>query len=627
MNKDPCAREGNENFFVNLQLPRTLPLVSPAYKGHTSTGNTLIEILPERTRFNSWSDFDGMVRTARNDSRILISSLSGTERVELGCGFIVARQQLTQNQIITTKSDTSYIVKTASASVADVYGKLNKRPTIATAGHNERIPSSVFRYGGSPPIDLVFRRSPAFLFSEGMDRNQEQIVLVAGVVKGPSMPLTPAPALENSSVHVAATHNDGYKEEGKSWYVSMMSQALIHAMHTKNGCVFLTNHNQAMFIKVEAHSGRSGWKLEVNVSRLYKCNADESSFHGIIAVLRESDTSSDSSDELQAAFNDFQQTRLRKNPRESSGPNESSRIILQPEKKKTGLGSRVNDATSDRSGTKAANMAACIQNRHKRPKTQDCAFLEQDAAPLYQPELIRRLMEASDDIITTDGHSTVLRSWNGDIEVAVKYWNCASQEGLDMIVNEAEVYEEVADTCPHLLGTVLPRVVALWKEPVTDTVVVTEHVGESLSMETNENGLNEVLRCGNVVLDSRDSELLTHAAHEALKELHETGLRHMDIGARNMRARREIDEEGAVIWRVWFIDLGLAYFSQDDRDKEQDENDLRRACATKFSRSTCDTAAPVDSSESTKKFGVIRMKRQLCERGLHRRRHTSQTDR
>ncbi|CDF35247.1 unnamed protein product [Chondrus crispus] len=593
------SREQDENSFVKLQLPPTRPLVSPVYTGHSSTSNTLLEILPKRTIFNPWSDFDGKVRTARDDSRTLIASLPDKERFEVGCRFIGAKQQLTESFIITSETNTSHVALSASASVACVYGKLNKRPTIATAGYNKRIPSSVFRYGGSPPIDLVFRRSPAFLFSEGMDLNQEQIILVAGVAKGSSMPLIPAPAQENSSVHVAAAHNGGFKTEGKSWYVRMMSQALIHGMHTKNGCVLLTNHNDAMFMKVKAHSGRSGWKLEVEVSRLYKCNADESSFHGIIAVLRESDTSPDRGDELQAAFNDFQQTRLRKNPRESSGPNDSSCNVLKPEEITTGLGSRVSEAASDRNGTKAANTAAYIQNRHKRPKTQDSALFEQDAAPLYQPELIRRLMEASDDIITTDGHSTVLRSWNGDMEVAVKYWNCASQEGLDMIVNEAELFEEIADRCPRLLGTVLPRVVALWKEPATDTVVVTEHVGESLSIETNENGLNEVLMCGTVVLGSRDSELLTQAAHEALKELHETGLRHMDIGTRNMRAKREIDEKGAVIWRVWFIDLGLAYFSQDDRDKEQDENDLRRACATKFSRSTCDTAAPVDSSEST----------------------------
>ncbi|CDF35248.1 unnamed protein product [Chondrus crispus] len=593
------SREQNENCFANLQLPPTPLLVSSVYTGHSSTGHTMIEILLERTRFIAWSDFDDKVKAACRDSKILIASLPETERLEVGAMFIGARQQLTESYIVPTETDTLHIVSNASCSVARVYEKLDHKQTLVTAGHNERIPSSLFRYGGSPPIDLVFRRSPGFMFSESKNKNQEQIILVVGDLKRPSIPLTPTPVQENSSGHVAATHNDGYKEEGKSWYVSMMSQALIHAMHTKNGCVFLTNHNDTIFMKVGAHSGRSGWKLQVEVSRFYKCNADESSFHAIIAMLRECETSSNSSDELQAAFNDFQKTRLRKNPRESSGTNESSRNVLKPEMITRGLGSRVTEATSGRSGTKAANTAACIQNRHKRPKTQDSAFFEQDAAQLYQPELIRRLMEASDDIITTDGHSTVLRSWNGDMEVAVKYWNCASQEGLDMIVNEAGVYEEVADTCPHLLGTVLPRVVALWKEPETDTVVVTEHVGESLSMETNENGLNEVLRCGNVVLDSRDSELLTQAAHEALKELHETGLRHMDIGTRNMRVRREMDKKGVVIWRVWFIELGRAYFSQDDRDKGQDENDLRRACATKFSRSTCDTTAPVDSSEST----------------------------
>ena len=60
------------------------------------------------------------------------------------------------------------------------------------------------------------------------------------------------------SVHVAAAHNDEYKTEGKNWYVKMIRKALMHAIHTKNMCVFLTNHNYARFMEVGAHSERSG---------------------------------------------------------------------------------------------------------------------------------------------------------------------------------------------------------------------------------------------------------------------------------------------------------------------------------------------------------------------------------
>lgn len=145
-----------------------------------------------------------------------------------------------------------------------------------------------------------------------------------------------------------------------------------------------------------------------------------------------------------------------------------------------------------------------------------------------------------------------------------------------MILNEVEMFEEVAAKNPHLSGTVLPRLYALWKEPATDAVVVTEHVGESLTRQGNGSG---GLRVGNTVLDSYDYGLLQDAAVNALTELHRTGLRHRDFDERNMRARRQVDEDGVVTWRACFIDLGLARFSGDENDALLDGNNLRKACA------------------------------------------------
>ena len=475
------SREQDEHYFVNLQLPPTRPLVSYVYTGHTSTNNNLTGILPEQTRFYAWSDFHGKVRTARRDSKRLIASLSGTEIAEVGIRFSGARRQLIESYIITTEADTARIVSDASDSVAKVHNKLDDKQTLFSNAHYAHMPPDVFRYGGAPQIDLVFRRSPGSIASGSRHRNQGPVILVAGEVKRPSIPLTHNPVSERTAVHVAAAHNDGYKAGGKSWYVRMMPQALTCAMHTKNGCVFLTNHNHAMFMKVAAQSGRSGWKLKVKVSGLYKCISVESSFHGIIAILRESDIGSDSRGELQVAYNYFQRGLPVESPRKSSRRDETNRNAPKANKRTTGRRSRANRATSSRSGTTVANVVASIQDENGLPKIKNSTFFQRGAAMLYLPEVIHRLMEVSDVIIRMNGHSTVSRGWNDmtHMVVAVKYWNCSRPDRRNMIVKEAELYEEVAERCLHLFGTVLTRHVALWKEQATDSAFIAEHLGES----------------------------------------------------------------------------------------------------------------------------------------------------
>lgn len=50
-------------------------------------------------------------------------------------------------------------------------------------------------------------------------------------------------------------------------------------------------------------------------------------------------------------------------------------------------------------------------------------------------------MGASHVCMRTDGHSKVLPGWNdtADRVMAVKYWNCATQNRRKMIVKEAEL--------------------------------------------------------------------------------------------------------------------------------------------------------------------------------------------
>lgn len=117
-------------------------------------------------------------------------------------------------------------------------------------------------------IDLVFLRSIHSTESACHARDR----LVAVEIKRPSVPLTSDGVQSNDPTSVASTQENGYKDGEKIWYRGMMSQALTYTMHTRNGCVVLTNHNRAMFMKVKPYISGEIWKLHVKVSKQYKCS-------------------------------------------------------------------------------------------------------------------------------------------------------------------------------------------------------------------------------------------------------------------------------------------------------------------------------------------------------------------
>lgn len=80
------------------------------------------------------------------------------------------------------------------------------------------------------------------------------------------------------------------------------------------------------------------------------------------------------------------------------------------------------------------------------------------------------------------------------------------------------------------------------------------------------------------MLDDSDCGLLEDAALKARNELHSAGLRDMDVDVRNMGARREVDEDGVVRWRVLLIDVGFGRYSGDEDDVLRDKCNLHNAC-------------------------------------------------
>ncbi|CDF33904.1 protein kinase [Chondrus crispus] len=555
------SQSQDQNYRISLQLPPTRPHVVFTYTGHTSTDNVFTDILPNRTSFVAWDSFASAVQQARDDNAEHNTNLSSEELLQVMGTFVGAHVNLTGQVEITDEASVSGLVYDAYCSVAAIHRLLDSANTRLRTAHRAKLPSALFRFGGSPTIDFVFMVSD-LLLADVRSRHR----LVAVEVKRARFPLTARGVVPNTPAHLAELHNTDYKSGAPAWYIRMMSQALTYAMHTKNGCVIVTNHNHAMFMKIEPTQNHTDiWKLQVKVSKLYKCNAPASSFHAVLAILRKSIAAEDISSSLKDAFRQLQGQRL---------PARRTRSQTRSATLPRGRSLR---SASRRSGS-ASSTAPPVRTVHDatpQPQHVDSAA-ETVLASLYQPQLIRELMESSDNIITADGHSAVLRSRYNELDVAVKYWNCATRLGLRMLLNEIDVYEEVVSKHSHLLGTVLPRLVALWKQPPTDAVIVSEYVGEALTRRTDSSAKTELL-LGSKVLDTNDCRLLQDAAFEALEKLHSTGLRHRDVHERNIRATREVGERGDVIWKVWFIDLGLASLSGNLDEAAQDEDELWRA--------------------------------------------------
>lgn len=554
----------DQNYKTNYQLPPTRPLVdSITYSGHTSSENIHSEVLMGLTSFEAWESFDERVQTAKQDIRAHCAGLSEVQLASLMQRFGIAHEDLTTSRNINSEAHVSNLVHISFSNTAKLHQHIDGRNTILDIAHRARLPSALFRFGGSPILDFCFLR-------EEISPNQVQARhrLVAVEIKKVDFPITATSVPHNDPNYVATSHNQNFRLGKPVWYLRMMSQILTYALHTKCGCAIVTTHNQAMFMQVipirDNNTGR--WTLNVKVSKLYRCNERTSSFLAVLAILRKSYEEEDLSSQLGQAFSQVQAGRILPSTR-----SRSTHRRRQGTQAEAGLSAHTRSQTGQ------------VDSRRRNRTNHDTAPSQQDDAEtgtvldrFYRPELIAQLMEKSDDIIAHEGHSTVLRSRYGKRDVAVKYWNHETSTGLKMLSNELKVYEEVVSKYAHLLGTVLPQLIALWKEPKIDTVIVTEYVGETLARR-DDGSADPVLLIGGNELDSNDYRLLRQAAFDALEKMHSTGLRHRDLDERNIRARREKGRNGEVEWKVWFIDLGMASFSGDSNDAETDKSCLTAA--------------------------------------------------
>lgn len=136
--------------------------------------------------------------------------------------------------------------------------------------------------------------------------------------------------------------------------------------------------------------------------------------------------------------------------------------------------------------------------------------------------------------------------------------------------NETKMYRYIYRTAGDLLGTILPRIVAMTKHYVGPAlhrdVLVTELVGEEIKYDNEDKEyFIERRDCGiEQVIHSTGRMAILKAALKSLSALHARGIVHQSVGLRNMRIegyplyKEEMKDGKDIDCKVWWVDLGKA---------------------------------------------------------------------
>lgn len=137
-----------------------------------------------------------------------------------------------------------------------------------------------------------------------------------------------------------------------------------------------------------------------------------------------------------------------------------------------------------------------------------------------------------DEVLSQGGSGMILKATVDGLPLAIKYWNRVEEQGREWFINEIDIIEYLLDTAPDLLGSVLPRVVAIQRDEPFDSVLVTEFVGEELEYADDEILLRGIPVRG-------EGENLYETGLDATQRLHAAGVTHRDICLRRIYAWRE----------------------------------------------------------------------------------------
>ena len=353
----------------------------------------------------------------------------------------------------------------------------------------------------------------------------------------------------------------------------MVAQALSQALHTTTGCGVLFNHNFALFMQV---SGVQGGRVVVEVSDIFSCDTAPSALHGVVAILQHALAVNNKA--RSKAVVECVSTIGRQALAPGTGDGGISSLQPGSSRAHEEQDSEGGKGTKARGGRRTADMKGVDSEspasvHSPRPEghwslvpAYDYSWLSRDMYDMTTKEWTMDRMERWEDDVLIEklvanrdrwdglhgGCGQISTSRLGDMKVVLKWWFGYDKEYIPVMHHEMRMYCMLATKHPEVMGVVVPRLVAVGMHYWFDAVLAVEFVGERVQR------VKDRVMVGSEVLGKEDVEMLLDAASHSLKVLHECGIMHGDVAARNIQAERVTDELGNKKWRVWWIDLGCA---------------------------------------------------------------------
>ena len=538
-------------------LGRALPEISVRVKPDSSAtilGN--YDTVRGMVRFTAWSSFEKLKHQVMARTNIAPDSLSKSKQdlIELANGRLVSAigsANIVNGKVLREKDEEEKFSLLSETNLSLMNGTVmhtivdlaalceNRDISVRTGAELQRSPS-------------VEPLRPDFIFQSYSQDGSQDIASVE--VKGPRRFLH---LVEhgNKPAEVARFFNKAVRHEiPNTRYLSRgICQAVVYAAGTRSGRGAIYNHNSGLFFKVVPAFEGGLLRLNVHISKLYRRSESEAPETGVYALLIDSVTTQENISD----FKVLEHVEEMKREEEPQASGDSS----------------AGKAPRRSRGGRNPSTAGSSVGAYEAVDGEDYGFRYDGIRDTY----FNRFDEADDKIFDIRLHyKRVIGEWSSgkllegkwdDARVVLKHWNWRTERGRECLLNEVNMYRYLNSRHRHIIGRVVPRLFAACSAPANDPVLVTEYVGNPIALGSSSKG-NWVRGDGGewVELTERQVEVIFDGVRRNLRELHECGVVHGDIHARNWQVERVSDKDGNEHWKVWLIDFGLAKFSRDSDD-------------------------------------------------------------
>lgn len=409
--------------------------------------------------------------------------------------------------------------------------------------------------------------------------------------------------VEKYAAHFASWRTDFGSNEISAvldWHHQALVQCIGYALSTDTGYGVLYTHNSMLAIEIvptEFRNNTSGTNLRVrvNMSKLYKCNAEgTSTLHALLALLRMSKEhgTDNKREKLKKLRKQIDLLRVTS----TAGVNRMR--YVRPRRSGSGQGSTTDGTsrTSRTPGNESGHASRREGRAHANPQCRLDEISDEDTETIVfgyeyieerseEAEMVRQAMVTGSllELCQADVDRLFASHWTGQtsvgafgyaigarvagVDVMIKRWNWKHAEGINHLEHEMRVYGTMRERNPELLGIVMPRLFAVVKEPREDLALVLEHVGSKIELKCeqerkmgSEKAKEQVVRyVDGVKLKERDEKEINEAATESIRKLWRCGISHDDLRDPNLRVARVARETNeSKGWCAWWIDFGRA---------------------------------------------------------------------